>query len=80
LSGKLELTADVLIFHFEHFKESSLNLNIPLSDIQEVKVFKLFELANNGLKIKDKTGHTNTFVMDNPRACKKEILKYLNLN
>ncbi len=79
LSGKLELTADVLIFHFDTFKESNLNLEIPLKEIQEVKVFKLFELANKGLIVLDKGGRTNMFVIENPGKIKKEIINCLNL-
>ena len=80
LSGKLELTTDALIFHFDNFKESNLNLDIPLKDIQEVKVFKLYELASNGLIILNKSGQINMFIMDDPSEIKKEIMNCLSLH
>ena len=80
LSGKLELSKDALIFHFDYFKESNLNLNIPIAEIQTVKVFKLYELVSKGLEVQDKHGHINKFVMENPVEFKREILKHLAVN
>jgi hypothetical protein len=80
LSGNLVLTTDALIFHLNNFKETNLNLKISLKEIQEVKIFKLFEFASNGLIILDKTGRTNMFVMENPRKLKKEITHFMSLH
>ena len=57
-----------------------LNLNIPLKDIQEVQIFKLYEITSHGLLVLNKSGHTNMFIMDNPNEIKKEILNCLSLH
>ena len=80
LSGKLELTLQALSFHLDDFKESNLNLDIPLQDIQEVQIFKLYEITSHGLIVLNKSGQINMFIMDDPSEIKKEIMNCLSLH
>ncbi|RMH22897.1 MAG: hypothetical protein D6698_00375, partial [Gammaproteobacteria bacterium] len=48
LEGSLVLTADHLLFHFNDFQKSHLDLRIPLNQISSVDTFLIFEIARSG--------------------------------
>ena len=73
LAGKLELKPEALIFHFENFKESNLELRILLERIAKTQLYKLYDLEVNGLEISDNEGRTNIFILQDP----KKLQKYL---
>lgn len=68
LSGTLELNETKLIFRFDDFKHSHLNLSIMLSDIKYAKVFLVFNIARKGLKIETEDGTIDMFVLEDSKA------------
>lgn len=75
LSGVLTLTPEHLIFQFDDFRKSHLNLQIPLREIEKVESFLIFEISRKGLKVICKDGHEDLFVLDDPLGFKKELAK-----
>ena len=74
LSGNLRLCPSQLVFYFDDFQQTHLNLIIPLSEIEYVKVFLIFDIAGNGLKVESKNGKVDLFVLEDcERFCR--ILK-----
>ena len=74
LSGTLELWPTQLVFHFDDFKKTQLTLNIALANIEFAKLFLIFNIAKNGLKVKTKDGKIDLFVLEDcERFCR--ILK-----
>jgi len=67
LSGTLELWPSQLVFHFDDFQMTHLNLNIPLEKIEYAKVFMIFNIAKNGLKVKTREGKIDLFVLKDCR-------------
>lgn len=74
LSGQLHINNKELSFEFDNFQNSSMSLHIPISKIEKVEIFALYNIAPNGLKIHTKTGEVNSFVMENPIKVKKQII------
>jgi hypothetical protein len=77
LGGKLELRPDVLIFHFDYFQDSSLELRIQLDKIELIKFYKLYDLVTQGLEISDDKGRKNIFIVNDPKSLKKELENYM---
>lgn len=79
LPGTLELREKELHFIFDDFKHSHLNLCIPLSEIEYVRVFLLFGIADHGLKVASQCDKIDIFILDDSRtfceAVKKQIQK-----
>ena len=75
LSGTLSLTPKQLIFAFDDFQKSHLNLKIPLMEIETAEAFLIFDLSRNGLKITGKNGQVDLFVLDDPAGLKKQIVE-----
>jgi hypothetical protein len=74
LPGTLSLTPKNLIFQFDDFQKSHLNLVIPLEDIETAEHFLVFELARNGLKISTEKGY-DLFVLENAMDFRKVLMK-----
>ena len=68
LPGALILEQTKLIFKFDDFKSSHLNLCISLEEIQYARIFLVFDIAKNGLKVCTHNGHTDLFILED---CKK---------
>lgn len=64
LSGTLEIRESSLVFNFDDFNNTNLNLEIPLKDIESLKIILIFSLAKNGLQIKSKLNKSNIFVLE----------------
>lgn len=64
LVGRIELWESKLSFRFENFKHSHIKLIIHLVEIEKVKVFRIFNIGKNGLKIISKDGRTDMFVLE----------------
>ncbi|GJM33548.1 MAG: hypothetical protein DHS20C18_25490 [Saprospiraceae bacterium] len=79
LLGNLELWETAVIFRLADFQESHLNLTIPLANIEKVEAYLVFNLAKNGLRIQDKEGRYDLFVLDDVRGFKKVLLERLDL-
>jgi len=77
LLGTLILTADNLIFTFDDFGQSHMNLQIPLEEIEQVEEFLIFNLSRSGLKITGKDGHFDLFVLDDPKVFRKAIAAFI---
>ncbi len=73
LAGNLELKSDVLIFHFDNFRDSNIDLRILLERIVEVKLYKLYDLVINGLEIYDNEGRKNIFILNDPKKLKEYL-------
>ncbi len=81
LIGNLELYPTEIVFKPIDFKNSHLTLCIPLSTIEKIEEFLVFDLARNGLWIKDKQGKFDMFVLDDLTKFKRILLVQLaNLN
>ncbi len=74
LHGSLELWETEIFFRLNEFKESHLNLSIPLTAIEKVEEYLVFDLAKNGLRIQDKHGKYDLFVLDDVRKFKHILL------
>ena len=75
LSGVLELRKSELIFHFDDFKHSHLNLNIKLSEIKSARSFSIFNIVNKGLRIDSYCNKVDYFVLDNCKFFHSAIVK-----
>lgn len=64
LSGNLKLCPSQLVFEFDDFHQTHMNLMIELSEIEFVKVFLIYNIALHGLKIKSKDGKIDLFVLE----------------
>ena len=73
LSGKLELWEKEVVFKLADFKFSHLNLYIPLKDIEKAEEYLVFNLAKNGLRIENKDGKYDMFVLDEGTAFKQAL-------
>jgi hypothetical protein len=77
LPGTLSLTPKNLLFEFDDFQKSHLNLVIPLANIETAEHFLVFELARNGLKISTKKGY-DLFVLENAMDFRKVLMKAID--
>ncbi|MBT8234467.1 MAG: hypothetical protein HKO66_10260 [Saprospiraceae bacterium] len=77
LPGTLELGKKNILFKFSDFTKSHLKLQIPLIEISKIEEYLLFELARCGLKILNKNGHFDLFVMENAAFFKKKVIEEL---
>ena len=77
LSGTLELWATEVVFRPAGFRDSHLNLSIPLAAIEKVEEYLVFNLAKNGLRIQGKKEKYDLFVLDEVRNFKLILLKEL---
>lgn len=73
LPGTLELWELKVVFRSEGFSESHLNLVIPIWEILQVEEFLLYDLARNGLRIEDREGKTDYFVLEEPRLFRQRL-------
>jgi len=73
LSGTLDVSEQGVVFSFQDFEKSNLQLNIPFSKIEKVELYSVFDLAQNGLKIKTTEGMEDDFVVENTKRIKREI-------
>ncbi len=81
LPGLLELRNDELVFKFDDFKHSHLNLCIKLSDIEYAKEFLLFKIARKGLKVSSKNDRIDLFILEDPKPfCKALLLQIENIS
>lgn len=64
LPGILEVNKTELIFRFDDFRHSHLKLCIYLKDIEAAKVFLLFDVVKNGLKVSSKDNKVDLFILD----------------
>ena len=77
LPGTLELWETEVIFRLKDFKESHLDLRIPLVGIEKVEEYLVFDLAKNGLRIQGKDGKYDMFVLEDVRGFKHALAKEL---
>lgn len=74
LSGILEVWEREVVFSLNNFKESHLSLSIPLTAIERVEEYLVFDLAKNGLRIQDKDGKYDLFVLEEVHQFKNRLL------
>lgn len=79
LEGVLELWDAEIIFHFEDYKNSSLNLVILISEIENVQLFMIYRIARNGVKIISKRNRIDQFVLEDSKYFFKLLLQQLSL-
>lgn len=77
LTGVIELWEGKLTFDFEDFQHSHLSLAIQLSDIKTIKIFRIFNIAKNGLKIISNDGHVDMFVLEDCKTFYQLLSKNL---
>jgi hypothetical protein len=78
LTGILELWDNRVNFRLTDFHNSHLHLCIPLNNIEIIEEFLIFDLARNGLKIQDKDGKIDLFVINEVRSFKAQLIKTTN--
>ncbi|MBK6931523.1 MAG: hypothetical protein IPH12_11935 [Saprospirales bacterium] len=74
LSGILELWETLVFFRLDDFKNSHLQLSIPLTELDFVEEYMVFDLAKNGLRIQSKDGRFDLFVLEEGQRFKKAVL------
>jgi hypothetical protein len=74
LSGILELWETKITFLLNDFQSSHLHLSIPLNSIENVEEFLVFNIAKVGLKIINRNGQFDLFVLEEGNVLKKMIL------
>ncbi len=74
LSGILELWKTLVYFRLDDFKNSHLQLRIPLTELDFVEEYMVFDLAKNGLRIQSKDGRYDLFVLEEGPRFKKAVL------
>ena len=79
LPGRLELTADRLLFHSNQFHNSHLHLEIPLKEIVLIDTFLVFDLARSGLRVKTRDNKVDFFVLEQVELLKTALEKALKL-
>jgi hypothetical protein len=77
LLGTLELWESEVIFKLSDFKYSHLNLHIAMKNISKVEEFLIFDLAKNGLRIQNKDGKYDLFVLEESEYFKKMLINQL---
>ena len=80
LPGMLSLTPKNLIFKFDNFQKSYLNLQIPLDEIEKAEPFLIYDIARNGLKIEGKKGQTDLFILEDPVGFRKVLMNQITQN
>ena len=78
IRGTLKLTKDELVFEFEDFGESHLDLRIPLNGIIQVTSFLIFDQARKGLKIVSIDDAIDLFILEDPLAYRKALLAVID--
>ncbi len=78
LSGMLELWPEAVCFRLSGFKNSHLQLYIPITEIERAEEFLVFNLAKNGLRIQSKNGQVDLFVLDEGPRFKKAVLAQMS--
>jgi hypothetical protein len=79
-SGVLELWQKAVCFRLIGFKNSHLELNIPITEIERVEEFLVFDLAKNGLRIQSKNGRSDLFVLDEGALFKNALLAQMGID
>lgn len=77
LPGTLELWETEVVFRLNDFKDSHLNLSIALLEIEKVEEFLVYDLARNGLRIQNKDGNFDLFVLDEAPRFKRLLEEHL---
>lgn len=77
LPGTLELWEQKVVFRFDNFPDSHLNLVIPVWEILRVDVFLVFRIARHGLRIENKKGTADCFVLEDPKGFKDKLMGQL---
>lgn len=77
LSGALELWETRVFFRLDGFKNSHLQLSIPLAELDFAEEYLVFDLAKNGLRIQSKDGRFDLFVLEEGKRFKKAVLAQL---
>ncbi|TAK37401.1 MAG: hypothetical protein EPO28_12020 [Saprospiraceae bacterium] len=77
LPGTLELWGQEVVFRFANFKDSHLDLVIPISEIEIAEEYLVFDLARNGLRIESKGGRYDLFVLEDVPRFKHALAKEL---
>jgi hypothetical protein len=75
LSGSLEIWDTEIVFRFADFRNSHLNLSVPLVEIEAVEKYLVYDLAKNGLQILDKEGRIDLFVLEEVSEFKHTLLQ-----
>jgi len=78
LSGQLQINQKELTFVFDYFQKSSMSLHIPLTKIDKVELFRIYNIADKGLRVRTKSGEVNQFILENPLDIKQKITAYIN--
>ena len=77
LPGTLELWEQKVVFRFDNFRDTHLNLVIPLWEILRVEEFLIFNISRNGLRIENKEGKADCFVLEEPGIFKEKIKAHI---
>ena len=74
LHGKLELKKYSLQFTLLDFSNSSLNLEIQYAEIKNIRLYRVYKIALEGLEILTKDGEQNIFISQDAENLKKSIV------
>ena len=79
LHGKLELNKCSLQFTMQDFSSSSLSLEIQYAEIKNIRLYRVYKIALEGLEILTKDGEQNIFISHDALQLKKSIENKLSL-
>jgi len=74
LHGELALSKYSLRFTMSDFSKSSLNLEIQYSEIKNIRLYRVYKIALEGLEILTKDGEQNIFISQDAEHLKKSIV------
>lgn len=75
LAGDLSLFEDRILFRPQGFFDSSLKLEVCLSEIEEVDSILVFGVSRLGIRIQTADGADNRFVFREPRPFYKALYR-----
>lgn len=78
LHGELILDETSIKFRLNDFSESDLQMDLKLSDVDDVSYEAVFGLDLKALKILSAKGKINLFIIESPILYKELILKRMN--
>ena len=73
LAGQLQLTPDTLHFSFTNFADSQLTLDLCVDDILEVRAYRLYELIQTGVEIRDEQNRRFIFILKKASVLREHL-------
>ena len=73
MPGVIQLLPGRIRFQPADFPDSHLSLEIPLSEVEEVDSFLVFNISRLGLLVRSRDGRSDRFILADPEAFRKAL-------